>query len=127
MDVKLVKKGDVPVRDFGKGLTLRILFDKIEGAKNFDLGTVSIPAKSKTAMHTRSFEEVIYMLSGTGELQMEDGTSYVLEAGDCVLIPPGLTHCHANETDEQLTQLYLFAPQGEQAIQDSLRSLPVID
>ena len=118
MDVNLVKSNNVPVRDFGKGLTLRILFDKIEGAKNFDLGTVSIPPKSATAMHVRSFEEVIYMLSGTGELQMEDGTSYVLEAGDCVLIPPGL---------EPLTQLYIFAPQGEQAIQDSLRSLPIID
>lgn len=127
MDVKLVKSNNVPVRDFGKGLTLRILFDKIEGAKNFDLGTVSIPPKSATAMHVRSFEEVIYMLSGTGELQMEDGTSYVLEAGDCVLIPPGLEHRHANETDEPLTQLYIFAPQGEQAIQDSLRSLPIID
>ena len=127
MDVKLMKKTDIPVRDFGKGLTLQILFDKIEGAKNFDLGTVSIPAKSATAMHTRTFEEVIYMLSGTGEVQMEDGSSYVLETGDCILIPPGLTHRHANETDKPLTQLYIFAPQGDQAIQDSLRGLPVIE
>lgn len=126
MDVKLIKKSDVPVRDFGNGLTLRILFDKIEGAKNFDLGTVSIPPKSATAMHSRTFEEIIYMLTGTGELQMEDGTAYVLEAGDCVLIPPGYSHRHANETDEPLTQLYIFAPQAEQSIQDSLRSLPVI-
>ncbi len=127
MEVKLMKKSQIEVRDFGKGLTLQILLDKIEGAKNLDLGTVSIPAKSATAMHSREFEEVIYMISGTGECQMEDGTSYTLEAGDCVLIPPGLVHCHANTSDEPLTQLYIFAPQAPQQIQNSLRELPVIE
>lgn len=126
MEAKLIKRSQIEVRDFGKGLTLQILLDKIEGAKNLDLGTVSIPPKSATAMHSRNFEEVIYMLSGTGECQMEDGKSYILEKGDCILIPPRLVHCHANTTDEPLTQLYIFAPQAPQPIQDSLRGLPVI-
>lgn len=126
MDVKLMKKEQIEVRDFGNGLTLQILLDKIEGAKNLDVGTVSIPAKSATSMHSRPFEEVIYMVSGTGECQLEDGTSYILEAGDCILIPPDVVHCHANTSDEPLLQLYIFAPQASQEIQDSLRGLPVI-
>lgn len=127
MKAKLIKKKQIEVRNFGKGLTLQILIDKIEGSKNFDLGTVSIPPKGTTAMHSRMFEEVIYMLSGTGECQMEDGSSYILEEGDCILIPPGLVHCHANTSDEPLTQLYIFAPQAPQEIQDSLRNLPIIE
>lgn len=100
MKAKLMKKNKIETRDFGNGLTLQILLDKIEGAKNLDVGTVSIPAKSTTAMHSRPFEEVIYMVSGTGECQIEDGTSYTLETGDCILIPPGIVHCHANTSDK---------------------------
>lgn len=81
MKAKLIKKNQVETKDFGNGLTLQILLDKIEGAKNLDVGTVSIPAKGTTAMHSREFEEVIYMVSGTGVCQMEDGTSYILETG----------------------------------------------
>lgn len=126
MKAKLIKKNQVETKDFGNGLTLQILLDKIEGAQNLDVGTVSIPAKGTTAMHSRDFEEVIYMISGTGVCQMEDGTSYILETGDCILIPPGVVHCHANTSNEPLLQLYIFAPQAPQAIQDSLRGLPVV-
>lgn len=52
MTLKIIKKTDVPVRDFGNGLTLRILCDKIVGAKGFDLGIVAIPPHEKTSMHT---------------------------------------------------------------------------
>ena len=37
MDVKLMKKEQIEIRDFGNGLTLQILLDKIEGAKNLDV------------------------------------------------------------------------------------------
>jgi hypothetical protein len=30
MEVKLIKKNQVAVRDFGKGLTLQVLLDKVE-------------------------------------------------------------------------------------------------
>lgn len=124
MNIKLIEKEKTEVKDFGNGLTLSILLDKMEGAKNLDLGTVTIPPKSATAMHKRDFEEVIYMLKGEGKLKLEDGTEYTLKKGDCVLIPEGIMHCHANDTDEELEQLYIFAPQSSDDIQSSLRNLP---
>jgi quercetin dioxygenase-like cupin family protein len=127
MVIKLVKKNLVETRDFGNGLTLQILLDKIEGAKNLDLGTVSIPPKSETPMHVRTFEEVIYMLSGEGQVKTEDGKVYILKTGDCILIPEGLVHCHANDTDIELEQLYIFAPQAPSNIQESLRNLSVLN
>lgn len=125
MNVKLIEKEKTKVRDFGNGLTLSILLDKMTGAKNLDLGTVTIPAKNSTAMHKRDFEEVIYMLRGEGKLKLEDGTEYILKKGDCVLIPEGIMHAHANDSDEELEQLYIFAPQAGSEIQKSLRDLPI--
>lgn len=123
METKLIKKKETVVRDFGNGLTLQILLDKIEGAKNLDVGIVGIPGKSETSMHSRSFEEVIFMISGHGQVKMEDGSIVNLDPGDCVLIPEGIVHCHANHTNEPLEQLYIFAPQAPDQIQKSLRSL----
>lgn len=125
MNVKLIKKEKTEIKDFGNGLTLNILLDRMTGAKNLDLGTVTIPAKNSTAMHKRDFEEVIYMLRGEGKLKLENGTEYVLKKGDCVLIPEGIMHAHANDSEEELEQLYIFAPQAGSEIQKSLRNLPI--
>jgi quercetin dioxygenase-like cupin family protein len=115
-----------PLRNFGKGLVLQILLDKQMGAKNLDLGTVKIAPKGETGMHKRDFEEVIYMLSGSGQVVCESGETVILEKGDCVLIPPGILHKHVNHTAKALEQLYIFAPQAGQTIQESLRALPKI-
>jgi len=120
-------KNSEPLRNFGNGLALRILLDKRMGANNLDLGTVKIAARCETGMHKRDFEEVIYMLSGSGRVSLENGEVFTMESGDCVLIPPGILHKHVNHTDESLEQLYIFAPQAGQAIQDSLRALPVLE
>lgn len=125
MNIKLIKKENVEIRDFGKGLTISILLDKISGAKNLDLGTVKIPKKSSTAMHVRDFEEVIYMIEGQGKVKTESGEEYILNKGDCILIPPGIKHCHANDSEEELEQLYIFAPQANDEVQKSLRNLPI--
>jgi len=122
-----VSRKKEPLRNFGKGLVLQILLDKKMGAKNLDLGTVKIAPQSETGMHKREFEEVIYMLAGSGQVVCEGGEVFTMQTGDCVLIPPGVLHKHVNHTDKPLEQLYIFAPQAGQAIQDSLRALPVLE
>ncbi|MDR0931195.1 MAG: cupin domain-containing protein [Clostridiales bacterium] len=124
--MQVIKKSNVPVRDFGEGLKLQILLDKQNNAKNLDMGTVEIAPNSKTGMHSRSFEEVIYMLKGEGQVVLENGEVYTLQTGDSILIPPGITHCHANATNEPLEQLYIFAPQAGDKIQTQLRELRII-
>ena len=121
-----VFKNKEPLRDFGKGLTLQILLDKQMGARSLDMGTVNIAPQSETGMHKREFEEVIYMLSGSGQVVCESGEAITLQQGDCVLIPPRILHKHINHTDKPLEQLYIFAPQAGQAIQDNLRNLPTL-
>ena len=125
-ELKGVFKKEEPLRNFGKGLVLQILLDKQMGAKCLDLGTVRIAPFSETGMHKREFEEVIYMLEGSGQVITEHGEEVTLKKGDCVLIPPDVLHKHVNHTDKLLEQLYIFAPQAGVAIQDSLRALPVL-
>jgi quercetin dioxygenase-like cupin family protein len=126
MKPKLIKKSQTATRDFGDGLKLQILIDSLLGTKNLDMGTVVIPPNGATKMHVRDFEEVIYMLSGQGELVTDDGQAFTLDAGDCVLIPAGTTHLHANRTDEPLEQLYIFAPQAAADVEKSLRDLAIL-
>lgn len=124
--VKLIESSITPVRDFGKGLKLQILLDKEIGAKNLDVGIVEIAPKSETSMHVRSFEEVIFMLEGSGQVVTDESKTVTLNKNDCVLIPAGTLHKHTNNTDKPLKQLYIFAPQASENIQKQLRNLPIL-
>lgn len=55
----------------------------------------------------RDFEEVIYVLSGTGTTQAESG-DIPLRAGDLILIPPGEKHMTVNTGSEPLRLLCFF-------------------
>ncbi len=123
--MKLIKNKKTPARDFGEGLTLQIFLDKAEGAKNLDVGTVSIAPKNETGMHTRDFEEVIVILSGKGQVISGNGKIFTLNKNDCLLIPAGTTHKHVNHTNRPLRQLYIFAPQAHENIQKQLRELKI--
>ena len=120
----ILAQADVtPKRDFGNGLVLRIFVDEEIGAKTAAAGTVEIPSGKATPMHTRTIDELIVMLSGTGDVVTREGDTYTMNAGDCVWIPAGVEHCHSNPSNEPLVQLYVFAPQGPEK---ALRDLPVI-
>lgn len=118
----LAKTKDIGTRDFGKGLKLKILIDCEDGAKHATFGTVAIEPEMATPMHVREVEEYIFMISGEGQVITEDGETYTLEQGDCILIPPGINHCHANKSKFPLLQLYAFAPMGPEK---TLRNLPL--
>jgi len=124
--MKFIENSKTPLRNFGKGLSLQILLDKENGAENLDVGIVNIQAQSETPMHVRIFEEVIVMLEGSGQVVSESGEVVTLNQHDCILIPAGVMHKHVNHTDKPLKQLYIFAPQAPQTVQDQLRGLPIL-
>ncbi len=118
----VVKKNEVELRKLGEGSICKILFDSINGAKNFSIGTVIIEPMQKTGIHTRDVEELIFALKGETYVVTED-EEYKLEEGDCILIPEGIKHYHANKSDEAIEQIYLFAPLGPEK---PLRDLEII-
>lgn len=122
MEPLVIKNKDVELRELGKGCLCKIFLDSENGAENFSIGTVIIDSKQKTGEHTRDVEEVIMALKGETYV-ITESEEYKLSVGDCILIPAGVKHYHANKSNEAIEQLYLFAPQGPEKV---LRDLKVI-
>jgi len=121
--ITLLKREQLEKHDFGEGLILKVFFDNCNGAKNLSMGSVVIEPGCETTLHKRDVEEVIYLVKGNGGVITEDGSEYLLSAGDSVLIPAGISHKHINNGDELLEQIWIFAPQGPEK---GLRDLPII-
>lgn len=64
--------------------------------------------------HFHKYDEVVYVLEGTGELHI-DGDTVPLSAGSCVHLPAGLVHCLANTGPGELQVLGVFRPAGSPA------------
>jgi mannose-6-phosphate isomerase-like protein (cupin superfamily) len=64
--------------------------------------------------HFHSYDEVIYILEGEGELHI-GGEQAELRPGSCVHLPARLVHCLANTGDTELRLLGVFRPAGSPA------------
>ena len=61
-------------------------------ARNQSLAEATVPPGGQTVQHLhRESEEIYYFTSGSGRMRLGDFESEV-EAGDCVVIPPGTPH-----------------------------------
>ena len=64
--------------------------------------------------HFHPYDEVIYVLEGTGVLYA-DGEEAALSAGSCVHLPARLVHALANTGESELRLLGVFRPAGSPA------------
>jgi mannose-6-phosphate isomerase-like protein (cupin superfamily) len=64
--------------------------------------------------HFHKYDEVVFVLEGTGELLI-DGETAPLTAGSCVHLPAGLVHCLANTGPGEMQVLGVFRPAGSPA------------
>lgn len=122
MEPLIVENDKIELRKLSQGCICKIIFDSINGAENFSIGTVIIEPHQKTGEHTRDVEELIYALNGETYVITEE-KEYRLNQGDSILIPKGIKHYHANKSNKTIEQLYLFAPQGPEK---TLRDLEII-
>src|SRR6478752_4602899 len=59
--------------------------------------------------HTDATEETQYIIAGTGELHLEDGTTYPVEPGSVFVLPTPLRHDLENTGKETLRAVAFFA------------------
>lgn len=79
-------------------------------AKNLVFGLAEFPASTLAAAHAHETqEEIIYILSGAGDLIAEEKETR-LEPGVAVFIPPGLLHQIRVDEGEPLKLVTLFSP-----------------
>ena len=71
------------------------------GYSVFTPDTVLAPVKHET-------EEVAYVVSGSGELRLDEG-AVQFRAGDAMHIPAGVWHAVANTGDEDVVMVFGFA------------------
>ena len=64
--------------------------------------------------HYHRYDEVVYVLQGSGRLHV-DGETAPLEAGACVHLPAGLVHCLENSGPGEMRVLGVFRPAGSPA------------
>ena len=91
----------------GKGLPIE--------AENFCMGMVDLePDGGQVPWHNQQQEEVYLVLEGTCEMCLGEERR-VLEAGQCVYIPPGVFHQLTNVGREPAKMLYCYSPAGDVA------------
>lgn len=80
------------------------------GCRSMCAGTADFPPQSHAPAHVHDkSEEVIYVLSGEGEIYM-DGKPEKLRPGTWVYIPTNTTHSIKNDSQEVMKVVYVFSP-----------------
>jgi mannose-6-phosphate isomerase-like protein (cupin superfamily) len=64
--------------------------------------------------HTHTYEEVIYILGGTGLVHVDE-RRVPISSGTSIFLPPGVPHCLENTGDAALKLLGVFSPPGSPA------------
>jgi mannose-6-phosphate isomerase-like protein (cupin superfamily) len=79
-------------------------------AQHMCFGTADFPAHRHAPAHVHlQEEEILYVLSGSGEFYF-DGLAEPVEPGTCVYVAPGIEHSINNTSDEVLRVAYVFSP-----------------
>jgi quercetin dioxygenase-like cupin family protein len=106
--VRAVALGDVPPIELPRGSWSRMVVTSETVAGNaaslgyslFTPGTATDPVSHDT-------EEVAYVLSGSGELRLDD-RAVKFKAGDGLFIPAGVWHAVVNTSDEDVAMVFGF-------------------
>jgi len=79
-------------------------------AQNMAFGVADFPPNAHAPAHDHSnAEEIIYVLSGYGEIYF-DGVPEKVEPGSVAYVPVGVEHSINNQSDEVMKVVYVFSP-----------------
>ncbi len=105
--VRVVPLEDVPPIELPGGSWSRVMLTGERVASSSALGFSSFAAGSSTAMLSHATEELAYVITGQGELRLdEEAVPY--RAGSALFIPAGVWHAVANTGDEPVTMVFAF-------------------
>jgi len=110
VELRAVKREEAKVFNLPGRDWLHYIGPEINGAKNITVGYSVFPGGSAPEGHVHpTQEEVIYIISGNGELVTPEGTA-TLEPGTVVYIPVGLHHQTVSHGPEPLEMVTSFSP-----------------
>ncbi len=73
---------------------------------------VLLPGEGHTRHNHPESEEILYVLSGTGEQMVDDKPPFAVRGGDTIYIPTAIYHSTVNTGWEPLVLLAIYNPGG---------------
>jgi quercetin dioxygenase-like cupin family protein len=101
-DPSTAEVADEPTRF--EGTVARTDLFRAGGGTGTDVTGVHFAPGARTVPHTHSVDQILYAVSGLGELSL-DGIVHRLEPGDWVVIPAGTHHWHGATADQEFVQM----------------------
>ena len=92
----------------------RVLVDDEIGSEQITQFVGSIPP-GRAPDHFHNYEEVLFILSGTGRMWAGE-THAPIAPGSCIYLPKGQVHCVENTGEAELRLLGAFYPAGSPAV-----------
>lgn len=108
---------DVDQLRFDWGTLHFLSAENVTGAKSFSFGHVELAAGKGHVRHNHpDADEIIYVMSGTGEQMLDDEPPTTIRQGDCIWIPKGIYHSTINQGHEAMKLLVVYSPAGAEQV-----------
>jgi oxalate decarboxylase/phosphoglucose isomerase-like protein (cupin superfamily) len=118
----LIDRSALATDQFDWGLIKWLVTPGQPDAAKLTLGeVVLLPGEGHDRHNHPDAEEVLYVLSGSGEQMVDDGEPYAVRAGDAIYVPQGIFHSTRNTGWETMRLLAIYNPGGSET---GLRELP---
>lgn len=113
------EEADVETQVFDWGRLSWLSEPRVTAAERFSAGIVSLePGKGHDRHNHPGVEEILYVLSGTGEQTVDIGGEThrrEVTTGVLIHIPPDVYHATVNIGEEPMRLLAIYAPPGPEA------------
>ncbi len=124
---RFVSPDDVETQVFDWGMLKWMSEPRVTEADRFSAGVVILEAgKGHTRHNHPGVEEILYVISGTGEQMIEENGQQIrktVSAGMMIHIPADMYHSTVNTSWEPLKLLAVYSPHGPEAL---LRAMPEV-
>lgn len=108
-----VRAADRPALPASPNREFRYLVNQDLGCRDVTQFVGLIPP-GRAPMHSHTYDEVVYVVEGEGELHL-GGVIRPIAAGSCIHLPPLEEHCLENTKDKPMRVLGVFHPSGDPA------------
>ena len=105
----------VPTHSFDWGVIKWLVSPDQNPGANITFGeVVLLPGQGHVRHNHPQSEEILYVLSGTGEQMVDDKLPFAVRPGDTIYIPTAIYHSTINTSWEPLRLLALYNPGGSE-------------
>jgi oxalate decarboxylase/phosphoglucose isomerase-like protein (cupin superfamily) len=120
--MSLVKPDSVPTQTFDWGMIKWFITPGATPGAGMTFGEVILlPGEGHTRHNHPSAEEILYVLSGTGQQMVDDKPPYRVGPGETIYVPTGIYHSTVNDGWEPLRLIAIYNPGGPER---DLETLP---